>query len=154
MPGIPAKSGGWHALESDRDMMTITMLDESTFEMPSKEWEEAFQIKYGDDKERAIEEFKQAVAHHWRNRTIPTKFGWDVSWDDAGDFDELAKREYLNHADLGRVVLYCSIRAALMGLILHRLSGGKSKVLAMNQDGNLIEYGEKSRRLKKWPKDG
>lgn len=133
--------------------MRIAMLDGSMFGMPCKEWEQAFQIKYGDDKDRAIEEFRQAVAHHWKVRTIPTKFGWDVSWDDAGDFDELAKREYLNHADLGRVVMYCSIRAALMGLVLHHMSGGKSKVLAINQDGKLIEYGDKRRKLKKWPEE-
>ncbi len=132
--------------------MRIMMLDESTFEMLCKEWEEAFQIKYGDDKERAIEEFRQAVAHHWKNRTIPTKFGWDVSWDEAGDLDELAKRDYLNHADLGRVVMYCSIRAPLMGLLLHRMSRGKSKVLAIGEDGKLIEYGEKRRKLKRWPR--
>jgi len=39
-----------------------------------------------------------------------------------------------------------------MGLLLHRMSRGKSKVLAIGEDGKLIEYGEKRRKLKRWPR--
>lgn len=65
--------------------LRIKMLDGSTFEMPCKEWKEAFLIKYGEGGERALEDFRQAVACHWRNRTIPTKFGFDL---DAGEMAE------------------------------------------------------------------
>ncbi len=69
--------------------MRVTMFDDSIFEMSCNEWEEAFRIKYGDE-EQAVEEFKEAVARHWRNRPIPTKLGWDLPWADGSPDEGLA----------------------------------------------------------------
>jgi len=88
--------------------MRVTMLDGSMFEFPDELRQRAFLIKYRGEEEEALEMFRQITEKHWGERSIPTKFGSDVPWEE----------EYVNHGDLGHEVMYIYIRTAMMGVYL------------------------------------
>lgn len=80
----------------------VTMEDGSIFTMPDESWTKAFRIKYAGEEKEALSIFKETVAKHWREHTVPTKFGWDDEWEE----------NYQDHASLGKDVMYVYIRTA------------------------------------------
>lgn len=68
----------------------------------------AFLIKYGEGGERAVEDFRQAVACHWRKRTIPTKFGFDLDareMAEAGALKTEKGKEFHDFGLIGAIIL-------------------------------------------------
>ncbi len=86
----------------------VTMDDGSIFMMPDGAWIKAFRIKYGGMEKEALRLFKQVVAKHWREHTVPTKFGFDEDWEE----------EYPDQASLGMDVMYQYIRAPLLAVVM------------------------------------
>lgn len=112
----------------------VTMEDGSIFMMRDGAWVKAFRIKYGGMEKEALRLFKEAVAKHWKARTVPTKFGFDVDWEE----------EYQDQASLGMDVMYVYIRAALLAVVMEEeaLRGGEEnqpRVLGIGEDG-ITEY--------------
>ncbi len=112
----------------------VTMEDGSIFIMPHGAWVKAFRIKYGGMEKEAIQRFKKVVAKHWRERTIPTKFGFDDGWEE----------EYPDQASLGAEVMYQYIRAALLAVVMEEDAlrhGEKTPPTVIGIDGDRVtEY--------------
>lgn len=109
------------------------MDDGSIFRMPSPYWDKALSIKYPVGRWSEIKKiFRQTVAKHWQEKTVPTKFDEDEPWEE----------EYKSHADLGRDVMYPYIRAPLMGLALAEKTGGKVVALQKGK-GKVVIYSDK-----------
>lgn len=95
---------------------------------------EAFVLKVGEaNVEKELKRFKDAVQEHWQNRTVMTKFG-QFPW----------KKEYKDHAELGRDVMYAFIRAALFSVVLqeHGIS-----VIALGEKGTTVYKGTKTKKV-------
>jgi len=128
------------------ELLKVRMLDGSVFVMPNESWQKAFELKYGDKKKEAIEAFKQITKRHFEEKTVPTKFGLDMPWENP--------HEYSNHAELGEEVMYVYIRTALLAVVMEELakkSGMKKlpKVVGISEDGEITEYtGHSVRKLK------
>ena len=128
------------------ELLKVRMLDGSVFVMPNESWQKAFELKYGDKKKEAIEAFKQITKKHFEEKTVPTKFGLDMPWENPC--------EYSNHAELGEEVMYVYIRTALLAVVMEELakkSGMKKvpKVVGISEDGEITEYtGHSVRKLK------
>ena len=78
----------------------LTMEDESVFSIPSGAWAKALKMKLNNEniKMKEFERiFKKEVAMHWKNRTVPTKFGFNDTWakdlEDEYYWDEYYKIE-------------------------------------------------------------
>lgn len=128
------------------ELLTVQMLDGSIFVMPNEYWQKAFELKYGDRKEEAIEAFKQITKKHFEARTCPTKFGIDEVWEEG---------EYSTHAELGKEVMYVYIRAALLAVAMEAVAKEQGiektpKVVGIGKDGEITEYtGHSVRRIKR-----
>jgi hypothetical protein len=123
---------------AQREPFECRMHDGSIFRMPNPTWDRAYWNKYGSEDQESIKRlFCSEVVKHWKNRTVPTKFDYDESWESGFD----------NQAALGEKVMYQYIRAALMGLVLAEMSGGKSHVIGIGDKGKLTEYGVKAKPL-------
>lgn len=86
----------------------VSMDDGSIFIMPEAAWVKAFRIKYGGREKEALQRFKETVAKHCKEHTVPTKFGFDDDWEE----------EYPDQASLGQEVMYQYIRAALLAVVM------------------------------------
>jgi len=121
------------------------MPDGSVFKIKEMQ-EKALRMKLegeGITEEQAKEAFIPEVVKHWKDKTIPTKFGFDESWKDSEDVTKPPK----DMADLSDFVIYPKIRSAMMGLMfaeLSKIDGKKSKeakVVAINDEGGATVYG-------------
>jgi hypothetical protein len=127
------------------ELLKVQMLDGSIFEMPNEHWQKAFDIKYGSQKEQAIEAFKNITKKHFDEKTVPTKFGYDEDWEEVGSFT--------THAELGNEVMYIYIRAALFAVVMEAMAEKTGKpsprVLAVSKD-KIMEYtGHSAKEVKK-----
>lgn len=126
-------------MKNKKELLKVEMLDGSVFEMPNDAWQQAFDIKYGNNETETIKEFKKITKKHFDSKTIPTKYDWDEP------------AEYKTHAETGRQVMYIYIRAALMAVIFEKFTKGKEpiKVIGIGEDG-ITEYtGKGKKELKK-----
>ena len=125
------------------------MMDGSVFTMPNETWQRAFNIKYGENKEEAIKAFKELTKKHFDAKTVPTKFGFDVPWEEGGEFGEAV--HFKNHAELGEVVMYIYLRPAILAVAMAKVAKGEKKVpkvIGISKDGTLTEYsGEGKRKI-------
>jgi hypothetical protein len=90
----------------------VTMEDGSIFTMPDESWTKAFRIKYAGEEKEALRIFKKTVAKHWKEHTLPTKFGWDDKWGE----------DYPDQASLGKDIMYVYIRTALLAVAMESLA--------------------------------
>jgi len=121
-------------------LLEVEMLDGSVFKMPDKYWQKAFDIKYGNYREQAIDAFREITKKHFEEKTVPTRFGWNEPWP--------KKDAYKSHAELGVDVMYVYIRAALLAIVMAELTPEgqpKPKVIALGKDG-AIEYTDEGKR--------
>ena len=130
-------------MPKEGNLLKILMLDGSTFEMPNLYWQKAFYIKYGENIEKAIGDFRRATKLHFDTKTVPSKFGI-VKWGEDYGLDE-KKSSFKNHAELGEAVLHSAIRAALTSVALELIAkkfGADSypSVLAVDDEGKVTEY--------------
>lgn len=55
------------------------MKDGSIFTIPNESWQKAYGMKYEKDNQSEIKKiFIELTAKHWKQKTIPTKFGFDA----------------------------------------------------------------------------
>lgn len=141
--------------------------DGSVYELKHKKWKKALVFKLqaeGLDIKKDFKEiqaiFNSKVKKHWDNKTVPTKFEWDIPWKEY--FQEQMKlykngdikkpvTKFNRMSDLADVVMYQIIRAALMGLILSELTKNrkkKSHVIALSGDEAVIYSNKKPIRKK------
>lgn len=135
--------------------------DGSIYELKHKKWKKALVFKLQAEELDIKRDFKEIqaifnskVKKHWYNKTVPTKFEWNIPWKEyfqeqvESHEDDNIKRPVTNFnkmSDLADVVMYQIIRAALMGLILSELTNNrkkKSHVIALSGDEAII-YSDK-----------
>lgn len=141
--------------------------DGTIYELKHKKWRRALVFKLqteGLDIKKNFKEihaiFTSKVKKHWNNKTVPTKFEWDIPWKEYfqeqtrlykdGDVKKPVTK-FNRMSDLADVVMYQIIRAPLMGLILSELtknSKNKSHVIALS-DNEAITYSDKNPIRKK-----
>ena len=111
-------------------------MDGSEYVENNEDWITAINMRKKENKEW-INQFKDAVNQHWKNKTIPTKFSTNDSWE----------KNYKNQAELAHDVAYPYLRVILMGLMMQSM-GSDCKVIALNKDGSATEYpsGKEKRR--------
>jgi hypothetical protein len=140
-------------------MIKWIMPDGSVFKMEGMQ-EKAFKMKIeaeGITEEQAKKVFIPEVEFHWKNKTVPTKFGDNVPWKEEWEKSDLPK----NMADLANGVIYPKIRAAMMGLMMAKMAKedmkkkGKKKtvvpkVIALNNDGSATSYSDKVEKHERW----
>ncbi len=141
--------------------------DGSTYELKRKKWKKALVFKLqaeGLDIKEDFEEiqafFNSKVKKHWYNKTVPTKFEWDIPWKEyfqeqmkSHEDDDIKKpiTTFNKMSDLADVVMHQIIRAALMGLILSELTKNrkkKSHVIALSGNKAIIYSDKKPMRKK------
>lgn len=115
--------------------MKFRLADGSVYEENNEYWVKAIRMKKREHKDWGAK-FVEVVGWHWKNKTVPTKFGSEISW----------TKNYKNQAALAPEVLYVYIRAILMGFLMNSQGGGK--VIAIGKDG-LVEYpsGKKVKKI-------
>ena len=110
-------------------------LDKSSWVLSNEQWKQALLNKLKVNK-LSFKEFHQtfleSVALYFKKKKVLTKFG-DEDWE----------QEYKNMGDLAEDMMYGYIRASLMGLVL---AGSDGKVLAITDDGKIIEYGKSAKK--------
>ena len=94
--------------------MKFVLLDNSVWEMSHPIWLEAWDMKRGTP-----EGFAKACLRAWLGAGEPAKF---------------------NHAYFAGDVMYRFLRAAIMGIALSEETGGKSRVVGLQEDGGIVEY--------------
>jgi len=141
--------------------------DGSIYKLKHKKWKKALLFKLqaeGLDIKKDFKEiediFNSKIKKHWTNKTVPTKFEWDITWKEY--FQEQTKlykdgdikkpvTKFSRMSDLAEVLVYQIIRAALMGLILSELTKNrkkKSHVIALSGDEAVIYSDKKPMRKK------
>ncbi|MDP3026795.1 MAG: hypothetical protein Q8N63_03735 [Nanoarchaeota archaeon] len=83
-------------IKNTKKSIAVEFEDGSVFSIDDPNWVFALESKLNDEN-ISFEEFKQIfikeVIKHWKNRTIPTKWPWDCSWEE--DFkDDIWHRLY------------------------------------------------------------
>lgn len=113
----------------------IKLSDNSTFSVKNKDQISALKMKLQVDDislEEFIPIFVEEVKKHWNNKTVPTKFPWDISWKkyfenkESIKINKKTKNRFKNQAELAEKVFYQYIRPYLMGILLSKATKGKS----------------------------
>jgi len=129
----------------------VKMLDGSIYKIDNKFWLKALDMKLqaeGLDFGKFIEVFPKIVEKHWNDKTVPTKFGRDSSWEEYFQYIGSSNDSFSDMADLADAVCYAYIRAYLMGIVLSTMSEGRCKVMALSGDGVTV-IGDKSAKREK-----
>jgi hypothetical protein len=88
-------------------MFQVKMEDGSIYAM-SKMWEKALEMKYPRKEwDRVALAFQQETAEHWKNKTVPTKFGvesWERNASDDLWFKQYMKAEKLEHEETKKML--------------------------------------------------
>lgn len=127
------------------------MKDESEFVIPEKDWQKAFELKYGKkaNSPELKKAFAKTVAEYWRKRKVPTKFEWDEDWGTffkEGNWEEFKRKQtFNNQAELAFVVMYYVIRVPLLSIAFQKLSSGKGKVIGVSEEGFTVYNGKNKR---------
>lgn len=120
----------------------IQLSDGSVFCVDDKNKLSALKMKLKIDDistDEFISIFIKRIEKHWKNKTLPTKFPWDINWKEH--FEEIIdmkryvnqkitkkdklKIKFKNQAELAEEVFYQYVRAYLMGILLSKASEGK-----------------------------
>lgn len=112
----------------------VKMLDGSIYKIDDKFWLKALDMKLQAEEldfRKFKEVFSKIVKKHWTDKTVPTKFGWDDSWEEYFQDEYNEYDSFSNMAELADVVCYVYIRAYVMGIVLSTMSEG-SKVIALS----------------------
>jgi hypothetical protein len=130
-------------------MIKIQMKDKSVYVIKDKMMERAIKIRQ-KEAPKFLDKMPAIIAKHWKAKTLPTKFGWDMPWSDAQDLNMERAHKYKDQADMAPMVMYQYVRPIMMGLMMQKLAkmkpekkGKKTpapKVIALGKNGNATEY--------------
>lgn len=126
--------------ESEHEPIHVRMADGSVYTLDGEHRLRAFHAKYGAaDRESVLNAFRESVARHWEDRTKPWK-GITVGWGE----DPYARPDesFADHAELAEPVMYSSIRAPLMAVMMADMADegeDAPSVIAIGED-HVVEY--------------
>jgi len=120
-------------MEDGIKRVVIQLPDGSVFSVKDKDKLSALKMKLEVDElsiDKFISIFIKKVEKHWNKKTLPTKFPWDISWENKKE----AKNRFKNQAELAGKVFYQYIRPYLLGILLSKATRGKAGSIVTAED--------------------
>lgn len=126
--------------ETEHEPIRVRMADGSVYTLDGEHRLRAFHAKYGEaDLDEVLDAFRESVTRHWDDRTKPWK-GITVGWGEApyARPDE----SFADHAELAEPVMYSSIRAPLMAIVMAEMAddGEDAPSVIGIGDDRVVEY--------------